>query len=56
MDESITRAAGGANGQEFGVDDMRALAAGLGRRLVERTTTYRLKAAPAEAAIMETVF
>ena len=55
MDESITRAAGGLNGQEFGVAQMRELAAGLGRPLVERTTTYRLKAAPAEEPCMETV-
>ena len=43
MDESITRAAGGVNGQEFGVPQMRDLAAGIGRRLVERTTLYRLR-------------
>ena len=41
MDESITRSAGGVNGQEFDVAAMRALAAGLGRRLEERTTLYR---------------
>ena len=40
MDESITRAAGGVNGQEFGVPEMRALAHGIGRRLEERTTIY----------------
>ncbi|MDT0576313.1 5-amino-6-(D-ribitylamino)uracil--L-tyrosine 4-hydroxyphenyl transferase CofH [Croceicoccus sp. F390] len=40
MDESITRAAGGVNGQEFGVPEMRALAHGIGRRLKERTTIY----------------
>jgi FO synthase len=43
MDESITRAAGGVNGQLFGVAQMRALADGIGRPLVERSTTYRLK-------------
>ena len=41
MDESITRSAGGVNGQNFDVAAMRALAAGLGRRLEERTTLYR---------------
>ena len=41
IDESITRSAGGVNGQEFDVAAMRALAAGLGRRLEERTTLYR---------------
>lgn len=40
MDESITRAAGGVNGQEFGEVQMHQLAAGLGRPLVRRTTTY----------------
>ena len=46
MDESITRAAGGVNGQLFGVAEMRALAGRIGRPLVERTTTYRLKVEP----------
>ncbi|MDF7774869.1 5-amino-6-(D-ribitylamino)uracil--L-tyrosine 4-hydroxyphenyl transferase CofH [Sphingomonas sp. AOB5] len=40
MDESITRAAGGVNGQGLGVVDMQALAAGIGRRLRQRTTLY----------------
>ncbi|MAL27850.1 MAG: 7,8-didemethyl-8-hydroxy-5-deazariboflavin synthase [Croceicoccus sp.] len=44
MDESITRAAGGVNGQEFGVPEMRALAHGIGRRLQERSTLYGLAA------------
>ena len=43
MDESITRAAGGVNGQEFGVTQMRELAARLSRPLVERTTLYRTR-------------
>jgi FO synthase len=43
MDESITRSAGGVNGQNFDVTAMRALAAGLGRPLQERTTLYRLR-------------
>jgi FO synthase len=40
MDESITRAAGGVNGQIFDVLQMRALAASLGRPLQERSTIY----------------
>lgn len=43
MDESITRAAGGVNGQNFDVTAMQALAASLGRPLEERTTLYRLR-------------
>jgi FO synthase len=43
MDESITRSAGGVNGQNFDVTAMRALAASLGRPLQERTTLYRLR-------------
>jgi FO synthase len=40
MDESITRAAGGVNGQIFDVPQMRALAESLGRPLQERSTIY----------------
>jgi FO synthase len=40
MDESITRAAGGVNGQLFDVPQMRALAESLGRSLQERSTIY----------------
>jgi FO synthase len=40
MYESITRAAGGVNGQEFDADAMAALAAGLGRPAWQRTTLY----------------
>jgi FO synthase len=43
MDESITRSAGGVNGQIFDVTAMRSLAASLGRPLQERTTLYRLR-------------
>lgn len=43
MDESITRAAGGVNGQEFGIVQMRELADSIGRQLVERTTLYQLR-------------
>ncbi|HKD54239.1 MAG TPA: 5-amino-6-(D-ribitylamino)uracil--L-tyrosine 4-hydroxyphenyl transferase CofH [Steroidobacteraceae bacterium] len=41
MNESITRAAGGVNGQEFGAPRMAALAHGIGRSLCQRTTLYR---------------
>lgn len=43
MDESITRAAGGVNGQEFGVAQMRDLADSIGRPLVERGTLYQVR-------------
>jgi len=45
MDESITRAAGGANGQFFGVSEMNALANSIGRPLVQRSTLYKLQLA-----------
>ena len=40
MDESITRAAGGVNGQEFGPPEMIALAKSAGRPAQQRTTLY----------------
>ena len=40
MDESITRAAGGANGQLFDVDRMRQTAAAAGRFAKQRSTLY----------------
>jgi len=40
MDESITRAAGGVNGQLFDAAQMRALTEGIGRPLRERNTVY----------------
>ncbi len=40
MDESITRAAGGVNGQEFGAADMANLAEDIGRISQQRTTLY----------------
>jgi len=40
MNESITRAAGGANGQEMTVERLHALAAAVGRRAWQRTTLY----------------
>ncbi len=44
MNESITRAAGGVNGQLMGVDDMQALAEGIGRNAVQRSTVYGAQA------------
>ena len=40
MDESITRAAGGVNGQMSGPEEMAAMAASIGRSAVQRTTLY----------------
>ncbi|MDO6414480.1 5-amino-6-(D-ribitylamino)uracil--L-tyrosine 4-hydroxyphenyl transferase CofH [Sphingomonas sp. BIUV-7] len=40
MDESITRAAGGRNGQLFGVEQMHELARSAGRPARQRTTLY----------------
>jgi FO synthase len=50
MDESITRAAGGVNGQEFDVARMRALAASIGRPARQRTTLYQIMPDEAPAA------
>ena len=50
MYESITRAAGGTNGQLADEDDMRAIAAGAARPLRERTTLYAGVAAGGRAA------
>jgi len=50
MDESITRSAGGVNGQNFDVTAMRALAASLGRPLRERTTLYQMREAQMDYA------
>jgi FO synthase len=41
MNESITRAAGGVNGQEFDAQRIEALAAGIGRPAYQRTTLYK---------------
>ncbi len=41
MNESITRAAGGVNGQELGAERLAALAQTIGRRSYQRTTLYR---------------
>jgi FO synthase len=40
MNESITRAAGGVNGQELGSAQMHAIAASAGRPAAQRTTLY----------------
>ena len=42
MNESISRAAGAAHGQEVSVDDLRGVAASAGRPLVRRSTLYRV--------------
>ena len=47
MDESITRAAGGQNGQLFGPNRMADLAVSAGRFLRQRTTTYGAAEIPA---------
>lgn len=49
MYESITRAAGGANGQLMNDDDLRSIATAAGRPLRRRTTIYRF--ADDEAAV-----
>jgi FO synthase len=41
MNESISRAAGAAHGQEVGVDELFAAAASAGRVLKQRTTLYK---------------
>jgi FO synthase len=41
MNESITRAAGGVNGQEFGAEAIVALAGSIGRPAYQRSTLYR---------------
>jgi FO synthase len=40
MNESITRAAGGVNGQELGPESIRLVAAAAGRPVRRRTTFY----------------
>ncbi len=51
MDESITRAAGGQNGQLFGVEQMRELASSVGRPVRQRSTLY----GSVEAQLAETM-
>ncbi|WP_341647089.1 5-amino-6-(D-ribitylamino)uracil--L-tyrosine 4-hydroxyphenyl transferase CofH [Thauera sp. SDU_THAU2] len=50
MYESITRAAGGANGQSMETGDLRAIAASCGRPLQQRNTLYEVLAPDAAAA------
>ncbi|MEJ2411032.1 MAG: 5-amino-6-(D-ribitylamino)uracil--L-tyrosine 4-hydroxyphenyl transferase CofH, partial [Novosphingobium sp.] len=50
MDESITRAAGGVNGQLWDADHMAAIAEAAGRFAVQRTTLYQPAAALMAAA------
>jgi FO synthase len=54
MNESITRAAGGAHGQEMTVDRLHEIAAGAGRRLWQRTTLYHPSASPDDARVATT--
>jgi FO synthase len=42
MNESISRAAGAAHGQEVSIEDLRGVAAAAGRTLRRRSTLYRL--------------
>ncbi|HTX25225.1 MAG TPA: 5-amino-6-(D-ribitylamino)uracil--L-tyrosine 4-hydroxyphenyl transferase CofH [Steroidobacteraceae bacterium] len=46
MNESITRAAGGVHGQEMTAEDLRRIAASIGRPLAQRTTLYAQPAKP----------
>jgi len=48
MNESISRAAGAAHGQDVSVEDLRAAAAAAGRPLRQRTTLYRDVTRPLE--------
>ena len=50
MNESITRAAGGVNGQEFDAARIQALAASVGRPARQRTTLYRHLTGPGAAS------
>jgi len=50
MYESITRAAGGANGQSMESGDLRAIAASCGRPLRQRSTLYEVLEPDAAAA------
>jgi len=50
MNESITRAAGGVNGQELTREDLQRIAASAGRPLVQRTTLYATERALSRAA------
>ncbi len=49
MNESISRAAGAAHGQDLSVDDLKRASQMAGRPLAQRTTLYRKVEAPLEA-------
>ncbi|MCB2080445.1 MAG: 7,8-didemethyl-8-hydroxy-5-deazariboflavin synthase, partial [Novosphingobium sp.] len=49
MNESISRAAGAAHGQEITVDDLRSAAQAAGRTLRQRTTLYKDVEQPLES-------
>lgn len=49
MNESISRAAGAAHGQDVSADDLRAAAAAAGRPLKQRTTLYKDAVRPLES-------
>jgi FO synthase len=53
MNESITRAAGGKHGQEFGAEQLVALAASIGRAAAQRTTLYGMVSKSRPAAQRE---
>jgi FO synthase len=55
MDESITRAAGGVNGQEFDIARMQALAGALGRTSRQRNTIYGSPSATRNSAMQTLV-
>ncbi len=55
MNESITRAAGGVNGQEFDAAHIVALARGIGRPAYQRSTLYRRVASAAAAVHRHTL-
>ena len=55
MNESITRAAGGVNGQEFDAAHIVALARSIGRPAYQRSTLYRRVASAATAVHRHTL-
>jgi len=52
MNESITRAAGGVNGQELDAAQMQALARSVGRAARQRTTLYGVPGARCDAGVV----
>jgi FO synthase len=49
MNESISRAAGAAHGQDLSVDDLKRASKMAGRPLAQRTTLYKRVEAPLES-------